>query len=71
LTAFVVNSCIAIPSASATRGCSSTSGPVSTTLDRGRDAGYPAPPAQIRTCPIKASGSYLGCLAANRTLGHG
>jgi hypothetical protein len=36
-----------------------------------RDAGYPAPPAQIRTCPIKASGSYLGCLAANRTLGHG
>jgi hypothetical protein len=39
--------------------------------DRGRDAGHPAPPAQIRTGPIKASGSYLGCLAANRTLGHG
>jgi hypothetical protein len=39
--------------------------------DRGRDAGYPAPPAQIRTGPIKASGSYLGCLAANRTFGHG
>jgi phospholipid/cholesterol/gamma-HCH transport system substrate-binding protein len=28
--------------------------------DRGRDAGCPAPPAQIRTCPIKAYGSYLG-----------
>jgi hypothetical protein len=39
--------------------------------DRGRDVGHPTPPAQIRTCPIKASGSYLGCLAAKRTLGHG
>ena len=29
--------------------------------DRGRDADYSAPPAQIRTCPIKAYGSYLGC----------
>jgi hypothetical protein len=29
-------------------------------LDRGRDAGYPAPPAQIRTSPIKAYGSCLG-----------
>ncbi len=38
---------------------------------RGRDAGYPAPPAQIRTGPIKASGSYLGCLAAKRTAGQG
>jgi hypothetical protein len=27
--------------------------------DRGRDAGYPAPPAQIRTGPIKAYGSHL------------
>jgi hypothetical protein len=27
---------------------------------RGRDAGYPAPPAQIRTGPIKAYGSHLG-----------
>jgi hypothetical protein len=27
---------------------------------RGRDAGYPAPPAQIRTCRIPAYGSYLG-----------
>ena len=28
--------------------------------DRGRDADCSAPPAQIRTCPIKAYGSYLG-----------
>ena len=27
---------------------------------RGRDAHYCAPPAQIRTCPIKAYGSHLG-----------
>ena len=27
--------------------------------DRGRDAGYPAPPAQIRTCGFPASGSHL------------
>src|SRR5215510_2512382 len=27
--------------------------------DRGRDAGYPTPPAQIRTSPIKAYGSRL------------
>jgi hypothetical protein len=33
--------------------------------DRGRDARYRAPPAQIRTCPIRAYGSYLGCLTAN------
>ena len=38
---------------------------------RGRDAGCPAPPAQIRTCPIRASGSYLGCLAKNRSWGQG
>ncbi len=41
---------------------------------RGRDAGCPALPAQIRTCPIRAfraSGSYLGCLAATRSLGQG
>ena len=29
----------------------------------GRNAGYPAPPAQIRTCGFPAYGSYLGCLA--------
>jgi hypothetical protein len=38
---------------------------------RGRDASYPAPPAQIRTGPTQASGSYLGCLTAKRTLGQG
>ena len=39
--------------------------------NRGRDARYRAPPAQIRTGPIKASGSYLGCLTAKRVLGNG
>ena len=39
--------------------------------DYGRDARYRAPPAQIRTCPIRAFGSYLGCLTANRWSGHG
>jgi hypothetical protein len=34
---------------------------------RGRDAGCPAPPAQIRACATNAHGSYLGCLAANRS----
>ena len=38
---------------------------------RGRDAHYWAPPAQIRTCPIRAYGSYLGCLTAKRLSGHG
>src|SRR5260370_9559730 len=28
---------------------------------RGRDASYLAPPAQIRTSPIRAYGSHLGC----------
>lgn len=27
---------------------------------RGRDTGFPMPPAQIRTCRITAYGSYLG-----------
>jgi len=27
---------------------------------RGRDASFPTPPAQIRTCRIAAYGSYLG-----------
>ena len=40
-------------------------------VDRGRNAGYPAPPVQTRTGPTKASGSYLGCLAAKRTAGQG
>src|SRR3954452_19789389 len=32
---------------------------------RGRESGYPDPPAQIRTSPIKASGSYQEYLAAS------
>ena len=28
-------------------------------------------PAQIRTCGFPASGSYLGCLTAQRMLGQG
>ncbi len=39
--------------------------------DCGRDAHCWAPPAQIRTCPIRAYGSYLGCLTAKRSSGHG
>ena len=39
--------------------------------DRGRDAHCWAPPAQTRTCPIRAYGSYLGCLTAKRCSGHG
>ena len=38
---------------------------------RGRDASYLAPPAQIRTGPIRAYGSHLGCLTAKRLAGHG
>ena len=30
-----------------------------------------APPAQIRTGPIRAYGSHLGCLTAKRLSGHG
>ena len=41
------------------------------TEDRGRDADYSAPPAQIRTCGIPAYGSYLGWLTAKRSLGQG
>ena len=29
--------------------------------DRGRDAGFPAPPAQIRACRTSALGSCLRC----------
>jgi len=39
--------------------------------DRGRDARYRTPPAQIRTCPIWAFGSYLGYVTAKRFSGHG
>src|SRR5262245_22843450 len=40
-------------------------------LVRGRDASYLAPPAQIRTGPIRAYGSRLGCLTAKRAAGQG
>jgi Family of unknown function (DUF5677) len=39
--------------------------------DRGRDAHCWTPPAQIRTSPIKASGSYLEYLTAKRWSGQG
>jgi uncharacterized protein (DUF2461 family) len=35
----------------------------------GRDAGCPAPPAQIRTSSATAYGSYRRCLASNRKWG--
>jgi hypothetical protein len=38
---------------------------------RGRDGPYWPPPAQIRTRPTKASGSYLGCLTSKRSSGQG
>src|SRR5262249_25316801 len=38
---------------------------------RGRDGHCWPPPAQIRTCPTKASGSYLGCLTSKRMSGQG
>ena len=41
------------------------------TLDRGRDASYLAPPAQIRASGIPARGSHLGYLTAKRTSGQG
>jgi hypothetical protein len=40
-------------------------------LYRGRDGHYWPPPAQIRTRPTKASGSYLGCLTSKRSSGQG
>src|SRR5713101_3322435 len=36
---------------------------------RGRDSGYPLPPAQTRAGAASAHGSYLGCLASKRALG--
>ena len=38
---------------------------------RGRDTRYRVPPAQIPACAIHAPGSCLGCLAVNRSTGHG
>ena len=40
-------------------------------LNRGTDARYWTPPAQIPASPIRALGSYLGCLTVKRTFGHG
>ncbi len=37
----------------------------------GRNASYPAPPAQIRTRRVTAYGSYLEYLASKRSLGCG
>jgi hypothetical protein len=39
--------------------------------DRGRDTGYPVPPAQIRAGLSQALGSHLGCLTAKRSHGQG
>jgi hypothetical protein len=39
--------------------------------DRGRDGDCSPPPAQIRAGRIPAHGSYLECLTAKRTFGHG
>jgi hypothetical protein len=41
------------------------------TGDRGRDGCCQPPPAQIRTCPIRAYGSYLEYLTAKRCCGQG
>src|SRR4029434_9430433 len=38
---------------------------------RGKDAGHPAPPAQIRTCGTLAYGTDLECIAAQDTLANG
>jgi hypothetical protein len=56
------------PPRSRRRSCSSKSREFG---DRGRHAHCRAPPAQIRTGPIRASGSHLGCLTAKRRLGQG
>ncbi len=39
--------------------------------NRGRDAGYPAPPAQIPAGATHAPGSHLGCLTRKRSKGTG
>src|SRR5208283_4803281 len=40
-------------------------------MRRGRDVGYPTPPARIRTCSIPACGSYRRYLASKRISGYG
>ena len=42
---------------------------VDETIGRSRNAGHPAPPAQIRTCATNAYGSYLEYLTPNLWLG--
>jgi hypothetical protein len=55
------------------RGVPSGSRPLGITVlrYRGREPGCPGPPAQIRTGSFPAYGSYLGCLTAKRSRGHG
>lgn len=53
------------------RGCVWSEGPEAGQSVRGRDGHRWPPPAQIRTSGIPASGSYLECLTAKRTLGQG
>ena len=58
----------------ANRGCPLSSTGVTVGVNkayRGREPGCPGPPAQIRAGPIRALGSYLGCLTAKRTEGQG
>ena len=45
--------------------------PAQATNHRGRECHCWHPPAQIRACPIRALGSYLGCLTAKRWFGQG
>ncbi len=61
----------AVFAASATFLTASSAGVPRCLVVRGRDADFAAPPAQIPASPIRALGSCLGCLTANRTLGQG
>ena len=51
---------VRLPMRTAIRGSPVVPVRVRIQTERGRDAHYWAPPAQIRTCPIKAFGSHLG-----------
>jgi len=61
---------LTVPARAGDAGCGG-SGRRNGCQDRGRDGDCSPPPAQIRTCPIKAYGSYLECLTAKRALGQG
>ena len=65
--------CIGVATAISSRARASVSALVRLRAkrDRGRDGDCSPPPAQTRTGPIKASGSYLECLTAKRWLGQG